>query len=459
MTQKQYIVSKFGGSSMKDVAAMRRSAEIIKREESHLIIVSATHGTTNQLLEISQSSPHSDWKSIRKKIGKIKEKHLNMAKDIEAKEECLNDLNTLFNELVTLAKGINLLKDCSLKAYDSLLALGERLSSRLFTECLSQAWPEKNISCFDARQVIITDQHFTKARPLKSELKRKCLSHLVDAKYGHRVFVTQGFIGSTQEGVTTTLGRGGSDFSAALFAWGTEASVLQIWTDVAGIASTDPRVCSSARPISEITFSEASELANFGAKVLHPETLAPAMEANIPVFVGSSYEPDLKGTWINRTTESKPLVRALAIRKNQTLLTLKNPKMLQTYGFLFDIFKIFNDSQMSVDSITTSEISVAMTINDKLEYQHPHSKNKQLIDSLQLLGDVEIEEDLCLVSLIGNNINHTPGLAAQIFTSIPEINVRMICLGASKHNFCFLVKDEDGPPAVNLLHQTFIGPA
>jgi aspartate kinase len=449
----KFIVSKFGGSSMKDREAMLRSANIIKKHNSHLVIVSATYGTTNQLVEISNTAPSAEWKNCRKIVTKIRERHLKLAQDLEVPNQAIEDIELILNELKTLAKGINLLKDCSPKAYDSLLAIGERLSSRLFTECLAQVWNDKKVSCLDVREVMITDQNFNVARPLKDELKKQCQTRLVEAKHGHHAYVTQGFIGSSENGLTTTLGRGGSDYSAALLAWGAEADVLQIWTDVAGIASTDPRICTEATPISEITFSEASELANFGAKILHPATLAPAAEVNIPVFVGSSYEPDSTGTWISEETKSKPLIRAMAMRKDQTLLTLKNPKMLQTYGFLFSIFKVFNDHKMSVDSITTSEISVAMTINGQMN----QNISNEFLKDLAELGDLKVEEDLSLISLIGNKINHTPGLAANIFNSIPEINVRMICLGASKHNFCFLVNNSDAQEAIQLLHKTFIG--
>jgi aspartate kinase len=449
----KFIVSKFGGSSMKDREAMRRSAEIIKSHNSHLIIVSATYGTTNSLVEISKVAPTAEWKSTRNIVTKIKERHLTLAKELEVKDHVIKDLELILNELKTLAKGINLLKDCSPKAYDSLLAIGERLSSRLFTECLAQVWHEKDIICLDVREVLITDQNFNTARPNKELLKKNCQTKLFEAKDGAKVLVTQGFIGASQNGLTTTLGRGGSDFSAALLAWGAAADVLQIWTDVAGIASTDPRLCKDAKPISEITFSEASELANFGAKILHPATLSPAAEVNIPVFVGSSYEPNSCGTWISKETTSRPLIRAMAMRTDQTLLTITNPKMLQTCGFLFSIFKVFNDHKISVDSITTSEISVAMTLNGQVD----QNISEEFIAELSELGELQREENLSLISLIGNKINHTPGLAARVFNSIPEINVRMICLGASKHNFCFLVASNVGKQAIQSLHQTFIG--
>ena len=263
--------------------------------------------------------------------------------------------------------------------------------------------------------------------------------------------MTQGFIGSTKEGMTTTLGRGGSDYSAALLAEGLGADILEIWTDVAGIATTDPRLCKEARAISEISFKEASELATFGAKILHPATLLPAIRSDIPVFVGSSFNPELGGTWIKKEVDEAPLIRAMALRKKQTLVTLSTPEMLYSHGFLYQIFKVFNDHKVSIDTITTSEISVALTLDDSTLL------NRDLVMDLEKFADVKSEDNLALVSLIGNNINHTPGLAKQIFDSIPDINVRMICLGASKHNFCFMINDNLGSEVVNRLHRTFIG--
>ena len=209
------------------------------------------------------------------------------------------------------------------------------------------------------------------------------------------------------------------------------SETLQIWTDVAGIATTDPRIVKEARPIDEITFQEAAELATFGAKILHPTTLTPALRKNIKVFVGSSYEATAKGTWIKKECSDRPLIRAMALRDKQCLLTLSTPKMLHAHGFLLEIFKVFNDHKVSIDSITTSEISVAVTLDDSTLL------NKSLISDLKQLATLKIEQDLTMVSLIGNNINHTPNLAAKIFNALGDINVRMICLGASKHNFCF----------------------
>jgi aspartate kinase len=452
MSQTAKIVSKFGGTSMGDAECMLRSAEVAHRQGSFLVVVSATSGTTNLLIELGTQAEKGLWPAAEATIQKIQEKHMKIAQNLKISDGSMTAMNNLLEETASLAKGIFLLRDCSIKAMDTLVSLGERLSSVLFAEALrtvkERASSTQQISLVDAREFIKTDEQFGKARPQIEKISEKCQKGLPYST--QKIYVTQGFIGSTDDGATTTLGRGGSDYSAALFAEGVRADILEIWTDVAGIASTDPRLYPKAQPLDEISFKEASELATFGAKVLHPATLAPAMRKNIPVFVGSSFDAAQRGTWVRREVESYPLVRALALRKKQVLVTLSTPDMLHSHGFLFQIFKVFNDNKISIDAITTSEISVSMTLDDSALL------NKKLISELSQFAEVQVEENLCLVSLIGNNINHTPGLARKIFSSLADINVRMICHGASKHNFCFLVSEEHGPDSIQRLHQSFI---
>ena len=434
---------------MADAVAMKRSAGVAKTHKANLVTVSATSGTTNKLIKLTDLAVSSDWESCEEIITNIKEKHLEIAKELEISD--LTYLNDLLNEVETLSRGMFLLRDCSKKAFDAIQSLGERMSSALFSRALEITWADRKVKNFDVRKVMRTDDQFGKATPLIEEIKSLCDTHLMDCKYDQLTYVTQGFIGQTECGQTTTLGRGGSDYSAALLAEGIGADILQIWTDVAGIATTDPRIVPSAKLMNEITFSEAAELATFGAKILHPTTLTPALRKGISVYVGSSYEADAPGTWIKKSCEDAPLIRAMAIRKDQSLLTLSTPKMLHTHGFLYEIFKIFNTHKVSVDSITTSEISVALTVDDSTLL------NKKLLHELEALASLKVEEKLSLVSLIGNNINHTCGLANQVFKALGDINVRMICLGASKHNFCFLVDETKASDAVAKLHEHFIG--
>lgn len=452
--QEKIIVSKFGGTSMGDADCMKRSAMLAFKQNSKLVVVSATSGTTNDLIELAQTSEKNTWENAQLILAKIKLRHYKIAQDLEMSPEKTNNLNQLFEELESMSRGVHLLKDCSLKALDSIQSIGERLSSHLFCEAMNFVLKSKNSKrravWLDARDVLITDNQFSKARPLTAEIKALCQTHISHVKHTDSMFVTQGFIGKTKEGMTTTLGRGGSDYSAAILAEGIGADILEIWTDVAGIATTDPRICSKAQAIAEISFKEASELATFGAKILHPATLMPAIRSDIPVFVGSSFNPEDGGTWVKKDVDDTPLVRAMALRKKQVLVTLSTPEMLYSHGFLYQIFKIFNDHKVSIDAITTSEISVSLTLDDSTLL------NRELIADLEVVAAVVVEENLALVSLIGNNINHTPGLAKKIFETIPDINVRMICLGASKHNFCFMIDELNGAEVIKRLHQTFI---
>lgn len=443
------IISKFGGTSMGDAAAMKQSAAVAVQQSSDFVVVSATSGTTNQLIDLAQSSEKINNQQIQSLKKSIFEKHIQIAKDLNAPTECTQKLETIFEEISSLSRGIELLRDASPRAMDAMVSLGERMSSLLFEVAL-QEQSNKKTQWLDAREYLITDDQFGKAKPNIDKLKNNCERLLKQLQKEKICFVTQGFVGATEEGYATTLGRGGSDYSAALFAEALGATTLEIWTDVPGIATTDPRICSNAKPIDEISFTETSELATFGAKVLHPATLLPAVRCQIPVFVGSTFEPQKNGTWVRQNVKTQPLVRAIATRKKQVLLTLTTPDMLHSHGFLFQIFKVFNDNKVSIDAVTTSEVSVSMTLDDSTLL------NKKLIHELSQFAEVNVEENLALVALIGNQINHTPGLAQKIFSAIPTINVRMICLGASRHNFCILVNETDANAVVSKLHSVFI---
>lgn len=451
---KQIIVSKFGGTSMGDANRMLASAEVALQQKSVVVVVSATSGTTNDLIEIGKKAEAGQWDEVQVLMEKIKAKHFKIGQDLNITLEQSSLLEKLFEEMESIGKGVFFLRDCSLKAMDTLMSLGERMSSVLFTRALESVFSKnKNsqiVELLDVRDVLVTDDSYGKARPLTDEIIKNCAKRLRGIDSLKTVYVTQGFVGKSSSGFTTTLGRGGSDYTAAILAEGVNADILEIWTDVAGIATTDPRICKQAKSIAEISFKEASELATFGAKVLHPATLLPAIRKNIPVFVGSSFDPKLGGTWVKREALQQPLVRAMALRRKQTLVTLTTPEMLYAHGFLFKIFKVFNDFKVSIDAITTSEISVSVTLEDSA------IQNRTLIAALEEFAEVQVESDACLVSLIGNNINHTPGLAKTIFEAISDINVRMICLGASKHNFCFIVSDAQGEEVIRRLHRQFI---
>ncbi|MFZ4713654.1 MAG: aspartate kinase [Bacteriovoracaceae bacterium] len=343
-----------------------------------------------------------------------------------------------------MAEGFSLLKEVSPKARDYFVGQGERMSALLFHHIYETTSGQK-VSLLDARDFIKTDSLFGKGTPQLNLIRENCsqLSPL-------NLYVAQGFIASDMTGTPTILGRGGSDYSAALFAYGVEARELQIWTDVSGIATIDPRLYKNARPMNEITYAEASELASFGAKVLHPRTLNPLWNSDTLISVKNTMDPSAAGTVIKKVTSTNPNVRGIAVKRKQRLITLTNPNMLHNYGFLAKIFTLFDQFHVSVDTVITSEISVSLTL-DESDALTPH-----LLEELEKSCHVQQEADLCLVSMIGNHINTTKGLASVVFDVLKEFNIRLINQGASAHNFCFMVKDSETESVVGQLHQRFL---
>lgn len=450
MSAAKLVVSKFGGTSMGDAQAMRRSAAISKMRDAKIVVVSATSGTTNKLIELAQVAELGDWNRAEIILAEMRQRHHVIGKELAVSSYALAALDDLLEETETLARGIHMLRECSPRAFDRMQSFGERMSSVLFTEALAQEWRERHVKLLDVRQIMRTDSTYGKGAPQIGTIAELAHTHLPNLRTENVCYVTQGFIGQDANGNTTTLGRGGSDYSASLLGEAVSADIVEIWTDVDGIATTDPRLHKGARPIRDISATEAAEMAVFGAKVLHPTTLTPAIRQDIPVFVGSSFEPEKPGTWIRREVKDAPIFRAVALKKDQALVTLSTPKMLNTHGFLARVFEVFENHKVPVDAITTSEISIAMTVDRPVLQQDP------LFRSLRELGEVTIEEGYSLVSLIGNSMNHTPGLAVKVFGAIEGINVRMICLGASKHNFCVLVDQNQAAEVVQRWHQKLI---
>jgi aspartate kinase len=442
-------VSKFGGSSMKDHEAMLRSAKISLEQNSKVVLVSATYGTTDKLHTLIHKAETSKWDECEKILFSIRENHYDILQNLKNDPQIKENVKELINNLETLTRGIFLIGECSDKIKDRIVSFGERVSSILFTQAMKLTITDKPIILLDTREVLRTDSTHGKAKPILADIKKLCSEKINLAT--DTIYVGQGYIGSDEKGATTTLGRGGSDYSAALLAEAIDADKLEIWTDVAGIATTDPKICKTTKAIHEISYNEASEMAQYGAKILHPTTLLPAMRSEIPVFVGSSYAKEAKGTWIKKDVEEKPLIRAITKRSHQALLTIRTPKMLNAFGFMEKIFGIFSRYEISVDCVTTSEISIAVTVEKET------LENEKFIQELNNIGEVITEHGHTLISLIGNNMLKQPGLAKRIFNSIDEVNVRMLCLGASAYNFNILVQDEQGDYAITKLHQEFIG--
>nr|WP_281417810.1 lysine-sensitive aspartokinase 3 [Vibrio alginolyticus] len=439
-------VAKFGGTSVANFEAMSRCATIIENNpNTRLVVSSACSGVTNLLVELANGVQDQTHRTeLLQNLANI---HDAILTHLEDSTKTAAEVYGILDTVTSLAEAASI--QASAKLTDHLVACGELMSTHILTQLMC----ERGIQAvrFDIRDVLRTDDNFGRAEPNIEAISTLAQDKLVPLCQ-QSVVVTQGFIGSDEAGNTTTLGRGGSDYSAALIAESVKAAGLEIWTDVPGIYTTDPRIAPKASPIPEISFSEASEMANFGAKILHPSTLVPALRHDIPVFVGSSKEPEKGGTWIRHQVESSPLFRALALRCNQTMVTLRSANMFHAYGFLAKVFEILAKHKISVDLITTSEISVSLTLDQTDTSGGAPQLPQAVREELEELCKVEVERDLCLVALIGNNMSESKGYAKQVFGTLEDFNLRMICYGASPHNLCFLLHESVSKQAIQKLH-------
>lgn len=444
MTQ-QVNVAKFGGTSVANFATIVNCAAVVKRNPAtKVVVVSAAAGVTNLLVKLAFTPlSQAHIADVVEQIKVIEYKilaHLDNANSIEPK------LIDLLNEVSELAYHEEILHRLDLK--DQLLSMGERMSSLLCCEVFKQQRiPALN---FDVRKVLITDDTFGEATPVLEEIESRAKA-IMAPDLASSVLVTQGFVGADSHGNTTTLGRGGSDFTAALLAEALNAKSCEIWTDVIGVYTTDPRITKAARPLAELSFEEAAEMATFGAKVLHPATMEPALRADIPVFVGSSSEPEKGGTWIVRDCEIEPPYRAITRRREQVMVTVKTPKMLYAQGYLEKVFGIIAKHKLSVDLVTTSEIAISFTL-DNPPNSVAERLNQQTIAELETMSEVTVEKGFDLITVVGNHMQTTKGVSSRIFAAISDYNLRMICFGANPHNMSFLVNETDSAEIVTVLH-------
>ena len=442
----EIVVAKFGGTSVADFDAMNRSADVVLSDKKvRLVVLSASAGITNHLVALAEGLETDDRQARLTAIRNIQYAILDRLTNPEIIRD---EIERLLENLATLAETAALATSSALT--DELVSHGELMSTLLFVEILR----ERNAQAqwFDVRKVMRTDDHFGRAEPDVVALSELATQQLAP-RLKEGLVITQGFIGSESKGRTTTLGRGGSDYTAALLGEALNASRVDIWTDVPGIYTTDPRVVPAAKRIDEIAFEEAAEMATFGAKVLHPATLLPAVRSDIPVFVGSSKDPQAGGTLVCNETTNPPLFRALALRRKQTLVTLHSLNMLHSRGFLAEVFGILARHNISVDLITTSEVSVALTLDTTGSTSTGDTLLTQaLLTELSDLCRVEVEENLALVALIGNNLSKASGVGKEVFGVLEPFNIRMICYGASSHNLCFLVPGAEAEQVVQKLH-------
>jgi len=439
-------VAKFGGTSVATYETMGYCAKIIAtNSNTRVVVVSASAGVTNHLVALANTALTSQ--QIEEIIEKIKLIELAIVAKLKKPEEVSEKLNVLLLELTDLAKHeeINFRDDLK----DALVSMGERMSSLLFAAVLREF--DVSATNFDVRKVMRTDSTFTQAAPDLKIIRQLAQSLLIPELY-NTVIVTQGFVGADEQGRTTTLGRGGSDFTAALLAEAIDAETCEIWTDVIGVYTTDPRITDKARPLPELSFEEAAEMATFGAKVLHPATMEPALRQDIKVFVGSSREPDKGGTWIVRNCEHEPAYRAITRRKDQVMVTVKTPKMMYAQGFLQSVFTIIAKHNLSVDLVTTSEIAVSFTL-DNPPNSVSEKMNKETLAELSTICDVTVEQGYDVVTVVGNNMHSSTGVSSKIFEAVTGFTLRMICFGANPHNLSFVVSHADSEDVVKVLHK------
>ncbi len=449
------VVMKFGGTSVEDAVAIKRTASIVAGRvaagKQTVVVVSAMARVTDQLLRAATSAATGDRTGALAISSRLRARHRDTACAlIKAPSESAalcNLIEQKFDSLDEVLRGLAAILELTPRISDLVVSYGERLSSRIIAAAFSELGI--NAAHVDARDVIITDSQFGKAVPIDALIEKRATEHLRPLLDQGKVPVLGGFIASNEASITTTLGRGGSDFTGALLGGALAADAIEIWTDVDGIMTSDPRVCADALRVKVISFEEAAELAYFGAKVLHPATILPAVKKNIPVLVLNSKNPGNEGTRITSIAPhcTSPF-KSIAVKKKLSIIDVVASRMLMTHGYLKAIFDIFDKHQCPVDMVSTSEVSVSLTVdsNDKLPL---------IAADLSQLADVKYEGKKALVCLVGEDIRGRNGMAAQVFSAISHINVRMISQGASEINMSFMIDEEDADEAIRSLHAAF----
>jgi aspartate kinase len=443
------IVMKFGGTSVESASAIERLAGIVKArlERRPVVVVSAMGKTTNHLLALAKAAVDGDRRSALQQIHELRDFHSRQARPVvplHERTELDLFLDEHFQELTELIKGLGVLGEATPRSIDAISSYGERLSSYIVCRALRHFGMDA--VHLDSRCYLVTDDRFTQAQPDYSLTYERLAGAVPPLCEAGKVVVMGGFIGGTEQGVTTTLGRGGSDFSAAIFGAGIGAEEIQIWTDVDGMLTADPTILPGGRRVKVISFDEAAELAYFGAKVLHPSTLLPAIGKNIPVRILNSRRPEREGTLIVRQAPpTRNLAKSIACKKNITVVDVSSTRMLMAHGFLHRIFEVFDRHETPVDMVTTSEVSVSLTIDFT-------RRLPEITRELRQFAEVRHEDGQAIICVVGDNIRYTPGVAARIFKALENINVRMISQGASLRNVSLVVQERDLKPAVEALH-------
>jgi aspartate kinase len=458
------VVMKFGGTSVADPDAITRLIGIVRRQQSGdaggteegrtrvrppVVVVSALSGVTDQLIAVTRLAEDGDVGGAAAALRSLLERHLTVAAAVttDSRAGVLAAIREEFDELIGLVHALSVLREISPRSLDAVAAAGEVVSSRIVAAAMADrgirsAW-------VDARNVLVTDADHTSAVPDMDATFERSQAHLMPALNAGLVAVLGGFIGATHGGVTTTLGRGGSDYSAAIFGACLQMDEIQIWTDVDGMLTADPRVVPRPRVVPLLSFAEASELAYFGAKVLHPSTILPAVDKNIPVRILNSRRPDNPGTVITAeggTTDGQ--LTAIACKRGVTVIDITSTRMLMAHGFLRRLFEVFERFKTAVDVVTTSEVSVSVTVDDTRRLD-------AIIDNLRNFAQVSCEPEMAIISAVGENLRTNPALFGRAVTSLERVPLRLVSQAAGRRNVTFVMRDVDVPDAMTKLHETF----
>ncbi len=436
------IIVKFGGTSLGDADRIKNAAQIVKSQikKKPVVVVSAVTKITDMLIELAEECAQGRGDNI---LSEIKNIHKDMLEKMGIGDGLLeND----FQELSNIADEIKSQRNIDAKRLDEIQSFGERMSSKIVAAYLNKVGIDAKP--FNSWELgFLTNAEFGNAEPLEyayADINR-------NIKKLEAVPVITGFIGKTEQGIITTLGRGGSDYTASIFGSAINAEEIQIWTDVDGIMSSDPKIVRNAKTIEKVSFAEASELAYFGAKVLHPKTILPAMKKNITVKVLNSFNPKGEGTAIlSKTKKSEKTVNAIAFKKNVTLINIESTRMLGAYGFLARLFDIFSKHKKSVDVVSTSEVSVSLTLENG-------GSIEEVMNELKGIADTKVYKNKSIICVVGEGIKNSPDIPSRTFAALARngIRVEMISMGASEINITFIVNGKDAQKAVIALHKEY----
>jgi aspartate kinase len=448
------IVMKFGGTSVADAPALENVARIVaaQRDASPVVVVSAMGGVTDGLLAATTKASEGNVDQAIASLVDLFARHHAVANELLSAgdaEQFATQVKNASNQIAELLQTIARDSSQRKSIQDEVVSFGERLSSSLLAGVLKHRGVDARH--VDARRCIITNEDYTSAAPLMLQTVLQTQAELPPVLESAVVPVLGGFIAASTSGKTTTLGRGGSDYTAALLGAALNVNEIQIWTDVTGVLTADPRVVPEAQTVDRLSYSEAAELAYFGAKVLHPKTIQPAIEKSIPVRICNSRSPEANGTLVGPGTETSPrTVKAIAHKTGVTTVQVTSARMLGAYGFLRALFEVFERHRTVVDVVTTSEVSVSLSLDDA-------SGLPLIVEELEDLGTVRVEKGRAIICVVGEGLRGTPGIAAKVFSTISDINVTLISQGASSINFTFAIEEERVNEAVKRLHHEFFG--